>query len=89
MSITIEEVVALQHDQLRTIGAKIVYLTIRNNAQESGWAAISLAELARNTSLSRQGIIKTLKRMAGCGLIEVRNDKVSTTSRNKYRTVEL
>jgi DNA-binding phage protein len=89
MSITIEDVVKLQHEHLRTIGSKIIYLTIRNGGKENGWTSISLSELARNTGLSRRGLYNTLHKMRDCGLLEIHNDKTSTTSKNKYRAIEL
>lgn len=89
MSINIEDVVKLQHEQLRTIGQKIVYLTIRNSGQGIGWASFSLSELARNTGLSRRGLYNTLHKMRDCGLLEIHNDRASTISKNKYRAIEL
>lgn len=89
MSINIEDVVKLQHEQLRTIGQKIIYLTIRNGGKENGWASFSLSELARNVGLSRRGLYKTLHKMRDCGLLEIHNDRTSTTSKNKYRAIEL
>lgn len=89
MSITIEDVVKLQHENLRSIGSKIIYLTIRNNGKENGWTSVSLSELARDTGLSRRGLYRTIHKMRDCGLLEIHNDKTSTTSKNKYRTIEL
>ncbi|MBQ4856238.1 hypothetical protein IMW82_16335 [Rhodanobacter sp. B2A1Ga4] len=89
MSITIEDVVKLQHEQLRTVGQKIIYLTIRNGGQENGWASFSLSELARDTGLTRRGLYKTLHNMKDCGLVEIYNDRATTTSKNKYRAIEL
>lgn len=89
MSITIEDVVKLQHQHLRTIGSKIIYLTIRNGGQANGWASFSLSELARSTGLTRRGLYKTLHSMRDCGLLEITNDRATTTSKNKYRAIEL
>jgi len=89
MSITIEDVAKLQHKHLRTIGSKIIYLTIRNSGQENGWASFSLSELARSTGLTRRGLYKTIHNMRDCGLVEIYNDRATTTSKNKYRTIEL
>ena len=89
MSITIEDVVKLQHEHLRTVGSKIIYLTIRNGGKENGWTSISLSELARNTGLTRRGLYKALHNMRDCGLLEITNDRATTTSKNKYRAIEL
>lgn len=89
MSITIEDVAKLHHDNLRTIGSKILYLTILNNANENGWTSISLADLARTTCLSRCGVITALKRMEKIGLIEIQHSDNNPKNRNKYRAITL
>ena len=89
MSITIEDIVKLQNEHLRTIGSKIIYLTIRNGQQQEGWSSFSLSELAGTTGLSRRGIYKTLHKMRDVGLLEIYNDRATTTSKNKYRAIEL
>jgi DNA-binding MarR family transcriptional regulator len=88
-ALTIEDVVRVQNDNLRTIGQKIIYLTIRNGSDEHGWATVSLTDLARNTGLSRRGVVNIINRMKGCDLVEASNDHDSHVSKNKYRAVTL
>lgn len=89
MNISIKDIVDLQKDSLRTIGQKIVYLTIKNNGGEDGWTSVSLSELSRATGLTRTGVINMIKKMQGCGLIEVRNERRTPNERNKYRAIDL
>jgi len=88
-ALTIKDVVSVQNDDLRTIGQKIIYLTIRNGSNESGWATVSLTDLARNTGLSRRGVVNIINRMKDCGLVEASNDHDSHVSKNKYRAITL
>lgn len=88
-ALTIKDVVNVQHQQLRTIGQKIIWLTIRNGSDEHGWASVSLTDLARNTGLSRRGVVNIINRMKDCGLVELSNDHDSHASKNKYRAITL
>ncbi|WP_243041693.1 helix-turn-helix domain-containing protein [Dyella sedimenti] len=88
-ALTIKDVVNVQNDNLRTIGQKIIYLTIRNGSDENGWASVSLTDLARNTGLSRRGVVNIISRMKDCGLVESSNDHDSHVSKNKYRAITL
>lgn len=44
MPITLEQIVALQHNQLNTLPRKIIWLMIRNQADVFGWSTISSAD---------------------------------------------
>lgn len=89
MTISIKDIVDVQKDSLRTIGQKILYLTIKNNGDDDGWACVSFSELSRATCLSRAGVINVIKRMQACGLLEVRNDHKTANEKNRYRAIEL
>ena len=80
---------SFRRDCLRTIGEKIVYLTIKNHGDPDGWARVSLSELSRKTGLTRTGVINMIKRMTACGLVEVKNDRRTPNERNRYRTIDL
>jgi hypothetical protein len=88
-SLSLKDIVKVQNDNLRTIGSKIIYLTIRNNADRNGWATISLSELASTACLTRRGVVNILNRMQECGLIEKQYDHSSHDAKNKYRAITL
>lgn len=85
--LSLRDIVEVQNDNLRTLGSKLVYLTIRNNAGENGWVAISLSELSRTCCLTRRGVVTILNKMLMCGLLEKKNDHSSPVAKNIYRTI--
>jgi len=89
MSLTLEDVVCLHHEQLRTISQKLIYLSIQRRASESGWTRLGLAELQALSGLTESGVLKTLKRMQKVGLIEVMRDRSHPHNKNLYRTISL
>jgi len=88
MSITVEDIVALQYEGLRSVGSKIVYLTIRKELDDTGWASLSFNDLAGVTGLTTTGVVNIIKRMHDSGLIEVRNDRATPFTKNQYRIIE-
>lgn len=88
-SLSLKNIVKVRNDNLRTIGSKIVYLTIRNNADHKGWTTISLSELANTACLTRRGVVNILNRMQECGLLEKKHDHSSHNTKNKYRAITL
>lgn len=88
MSITVEDIVALQYEGLRSVGSKIVYLTISKHLDETGWASLSFNDLASVTGLTNTGVANILKRMQKSGLIEVRRDRTTPFTKNAYRIIE-
>jgi hypothetical protein len=89
MTITIEDVIRLQHNKLDTTGKKIVYLTIQDRANEDGWSAISLNAFGRLTGLSPRGVHNILKGLINCGLLETNQVKERVNSTNVYRVIKL
>lgn len=87
MNVTIEDVIKLHHEQLKTIGSKLLYLSIRDRASDDGWTALGLTELSRMTGLSRGGLIKAVKRLESHGLIEVKKERDHQHAPNRYRTI--
>jgi len=87
MSITLDEVVRLQHEQLRTLGQKLIWLSIKQRASATGWTKLGLSELRSLTGYSESGVIKTLKKMEECGLIEVKRDRSHPHNKNLYRVI--
>lgn len=88
MSITVEDIVALQYEGLRSVGSKIVYLTIQKELDETGWASLSFNDLAGVTGLTNTGVANIIKRMQNSGLIEVRRDRSTPFTKNQYRIID-
>lgn len=87
--ITLEEIKELQHQEIKNLSTKIIYLLIKNKANEDGWSAISAAEFAAATSLTTRAVFKIIRKLKSCGLIEQRQDKERPNSTNQYRTIPL
>lgn len=88
MSITVQDIVALQYEGLRSVGSKIVYLTIRNHRDKAGWSSLSFKDLADVTGLTSTGVANIIKRMTNSGLIEVRNSRETPFTKNEYRIID-
>lgn len=85
--LSLKDIVKVQNEHLRTIGSKIIYLTIRNNADVNGWTTISLSELAKTSCLTRRGVVSILNRMGECGLLEKQYDHSSPSAKNSYKAI--
>lgn len=88
MSITVQDIVALQYEGLSSVGSKIVYLTIQNKRDITGWASLSFNDLASVTGLTSTGVANIIKRMTNSGLIEVRNSRETPFTKNEYRIID-
>lgn len=86
MSITLEEIVAIQHQALNTLPRKIIYLLIRNGEDDTGWATISRATFSGATALPRRSVDYVTKHLMSVGLIERRKVQNDNRFYYQYRT---
>ncbi|WP_080392345.1 MULTISPECIES: hypothetical protein [Pseudomonas syringae group] len=89
MSITLEQIVALQHNQLNTLPRKLVYLMIRNQADEEGWSTISGNDFSVATTLPRRSVEGVLKHLINTAMIERRKSGEAHSAPFKYRIITL
>ncbi len=89
MSITLEEIVATQHQQLNTLSRKIIYLMIRNQADDEGWSTISGSDFCRASALSKRSVEGVIKHLINSGIVERKKSAPSQASPYKYRIVTL
>jgi DNA-binding MarR family transcriptional regulator len=87
--LSLEDIVNIQNDRLRTLGSKIVYMTLQNNGDADGWTKESLSDLSGIACMTRRGVVNILNRMQECGLIEKKNDRSSPNAVNQYRVIPL
>lgn len=88
MSITLEEIVAVQHQALNTLPRKIIYLMIRSGEDDTGWATISRGAFSGATALPRRSVDYVTKHLMSVGLIERRKSADNTNSPYQYRIIE-
>ncbi|MBK5351607.1 hypothetical protein JFU37_03590 [Pseudomonas sp. TH41] len=88
MSITLEEIVAVQHQALNTLPRKIIYLMIRNSEDDTGWATISRGAFSGATTLSRRSVDYVIKHLMSVGLIERQKSANNTNAVYQYRVIE-
>jgi hypothetical protein len=88
MSITLEEIVAVQHQALNTLPRKIIYLMIRNGEDDTGWATISRGAFSGATALPRRSVDYVTKHLMSVGLIERRKSADNINSPYQYRVIE-
>jgi predicted transcriptional regulator len=89
MSITLEDIVAIQHDQLNTLSRKIIYLMMRNQANELGWATISENDFSEASALPRRSVIAVIKHLISTGMVERRKSGPTHSSPYQYRIITL
>lgn len=89
MSITLEDIVAIQHQQLNTLPRKIIYLMMRNQANQEGWSTISSNDFCVASALSRRSVEGVIKHLINSGLVERRKSGPYQTSPYQYRIVTL
>lgn len=70
MSITLEQIVNLQHKNLNTLPRKIIWLMVRNQADVFGWSTISSADFCLATGLPRRSVEGVLKFLIKEGMVE-------------------
>lgn len=87
--ITLEEIKELQHQEIKNLSTKIIYLMIKNQTNQEGWSAISAAELGAATCLTTRAVFKVIRKLKSCGLIEQRQEKERPNATNQYRIIEL
>ncbi|GFM77538.1 hypothetical protein PSCICO_38000 [Pseudomonas cichorii] len=87
MSITLEQIVAIQHQQLNTFPRKIIYLMVRNQADQEGWSTISGNDFCVASALSRRSVEGVIKHLIKSGLVERRKSGPNQTSPFQYRTI--
>jgi predicted transcriptional regulator len=87
MDITLNEIVAVQHQFLNTLSRKIIYLMMRNHANQDGWATISGADFCHATSLPRRSVEFVIKHLIKTGLVERRKSGPSHSSPYAYRVI--
>ncbi|WP_322614030.1 hypothetical protein [Pseudomonas sp. BIC9C] len=88
MIITLEEIVAVQHQALNTLPRKIIYLMIRNGKGNTGWTTISRGQFSRATSLSRRSIDYVIEHLTSIGLIERQKSAANANAPYQYRVIE-
>jgi hypothetical protein len=88
MSITLEDIVAVQHQALNTLPRKIIYLMIRNGEDDTGWATISRGAFSGATALPRRSVDYVTKHLMSVGLIERRKSADNINSPYQYRVIE-
>lgn len=88
MTITLEEIVAVQHQALNTLPRKIIYLMIRNGEDETGWATISRGAFSGATALPRRSVDYVIKHLISVGIIERRKSAEHSNATYKYRIIE-
>lgn len=86
--ITMKEIVAVQHKHLTTLTSKLIYLMIRNGADEEGWSSISLNKFSEATGMARRSIVRILARLQSAGLIEKNPNKSKCNDINQYRVID-
>lgn len=89
MSITLEHIIALQHNQLNTLPRKLIYLMIRNQADAYGWSTISSADFCAATALPRRSVEGVLKHLVATAMVERRKTGKAHSARYQYRTITL
>lgn len=87
--ITLEEITKLQHQEIKNLSTKIIYLMVKTQENEEGWSVISAAEFGAATSLTTRAVFKVIRKLKSCGLIEQRQEKERPNSTNQYRVVNL
>ena len=87
MTITLEDIVALQHDQLNTLSRKLNYLMRRHGANEQGWSTISGNDFAKATALPRRSVDYILKHLVATGMVERRKSGNKHSSPYQYRVI--
>lgn len=88
MNITLEEIVAVQHQALNTLPRKIIYLMIRNGEDDTGWATISRGTFSGATTLPRRSVDYVTKHLISVGLIERRKSADHSNATYQYRIIE-
>ncbi|AUG97636.1 hypothetical protein AWU82_29995 [Pseudomonas glycinae] len=88
MNITLEEIVAVQHQALNTLPRKIIYLLIRNGEDDTGWTTISRGTFASATALPRRSVDYVTKHLISVGLIERRKSADHSNATYQYRVIE-
>ncbi|MBI6743381.1 hypothetical protein GE543_17205 [Pseudomonas sp. SZ57] len=89
MSITLEQIVALQHNQLNTLPRKIIWLMVRNQADVFGWSTISSADFCIATGLPRRSVEGVLKHLVATAMVERRKTGKAHSARYQYRIITL
>jgi DNA-binding MarR family transcriptional regulator len=89
MSTTVEEVLAFQHQSLRRLTHKIVYLAIRNRQVDTGWASLSLKDFTGLTGLTPSALVAVVTKLVDLGLIEKKRDGLHRNDKTQYRTTEI
>ena len=84
---TLEEITKFQHQEIKNLSTKIIYLMIKNQSNGEGWSVISTAEFAAATSLTTRAVFKVIRKLKSCGLIEQRQEKARPNSTNQYRII--
>jgi predicted transcriptional regulator len=88
MTITLEEIIAVQHQALNTLPRKIIYLMIRNGEDATGWATISRGSFSSATALQRRSVDYVIKHLMSVGLIERRKSAEHINATYQYRVIE-
>ncbi|WP_082344446.1 hypothetical protein [Pseudomonas sp. P1.8] len=89
MTITLEDIVAVQHQALNTLPRKIIYLMIRNGEDDTGWATISRGAFSGATALPLRSVDHVTKHLISVGLIERQKSAGNTNSPYQYRIIEI
>lgn len=87
MTISLEDIVNLQHNTLNTLSRKLIYLMVRNGANAEGWATISSMDFCKATALPRSSVESIVKHLVKNSLIERRKSGASHSSPYQYRVI--
>lgn len=89
MTITLDDIVTLQHDQLNTLSRKLIYLMIRDSTNEYGWSTISGNDFAKATALPRRSVDYIIKHLVNTAMVERRKSGTQHSSPYQYRAINL
>jgi len=88
VNITLEDIVAVQHQALNTLPRKIIYLMIKRGQEKVGWATISRGAFSGATALSRRSVDYVIKHLMSVGLVERQKSADNTNAAYQYRVIE-
>lgn len=88
MTITLEEIVAVQHQALNTLSRKIIFLMIKRGQDNTGWATISGGSFSKATALPRRSVDYVTQHLINVGLIERRKSADHSNATYQYRVIE-
>ena len=88
MTITLDDIINLQHNKLNTLSRKLIYLMIQGNAKVEGWATISRNDFSTATTLPSRSVDTILKYLVSIALIERRKSGDKHSSPYQYRIIK-